>query len=138
MNKLLLNKNGRNHIRIFPLKNIIELPEDAAERIKLCQSIFNELQQSDNAIKHAYYRHTKKGYQVSVWELDNKIYLVNCIRDLDYNYVTTIYISDNLNDMLGISKFLISNIDGIMNDYKNQIIEGKNAYEDFVKKGGEA
>lgn len=138
MNKIILNKNGRNHIRIFPLKNIIELPEDGAERIKLCQSIFVNLQQSNNAIKYAYYRHTKKGYQVSVWQLDDKIYLVNCIRDLDYNYVTTIYISDNLNDMLGIAKFLVSNIDDIMHDYKNQIIEGKEAFEEFNKEGGEA
>lgn len=138
MNKIILNKSGRNHIRIFPLKNIIPLPEDAAERIRLCQSVFVELQQSDDVKKHAYYRHTKKGYQVSVWELNQKIYLVNCIRDLDHNYITTIYISDNLNDMLGIAKFLVSNIDDIMKDYKNQIIEGKEAFEEYTKKGADA
>lgn len=133
MNKILLSKNGRNHIRIFPLKGIIELPEDGAEKIKLCQKIFVELQQSDEAIKHAYYRHTKKGYQVSVWELNKKIYLVNCIRDMDYNYVTTIYISDNLNDMLGIANFLKDNIEEIMRDYKNQIIEGQEAYQEYIE-----
>ena len=135
MNKIILNKNGRNHIRIFPLKGIIEMPENEAKKIELCKSIFQELQQSDNVIKHAYYRHTKKGYQVSVWELNQKIYLVNCIRDLDYNYITTIYIGDNLNDMLGIAKFLVNNIDEIMRDYKNQILEGK---EEFDKKAEQA
>lgn len=138
MNKILLNTKGRNHIRIFPLKDIIKMPEDGAEKIKLCESIFVELQQSDNAVRHAYYRHTKKGYQVSVWELNNKIYLVNCVRDMEHNYVTTIYIGDNLNDMLGIAKFLVNNIEEMMEDYKNQIIEAPEAFKEFIKEGAKA
>jgi len=134
MNKILLNKNGRNHIRIFPLNNIIELPEDGAERIRLCEKIFTELQNSDNATRNYYYRNVKTGHQVSVWSLNDKTYLVNCIRDLDYNYVTTIYISSNLNDMLGIAKFLRANMKQITEDYKKQIIEGKDAFEEFLKK----
>ena len=136
MNKILLNTKGRNHIRIFPLKNIIEMPEE--NKTEFCKKIFVELQQSDNVIKHAYYRHTKKGYQVSVWELNDKIYLVNCVRDMEHNYVTTIYISDNLNDMLGIAKFLVNNIEDIMKDYKNQILEAPEAFKEFNKEGGKA
>lgn len=133
MNKLLLNKNGRNHIRIMPLKNISELPEDGAERIKLCESVFMKLQNDDNAKRHYYYRNVKIGHQVTVYELDNKIYLTNCMRDPDYNYVTTIYISDNLSDMINIAKFLRVNMKQIAEDYKSQILEGKEAFEDFIK-----
>ena len=133
MNKLLLNKNGRNHIRIFPLKNIIKLPEDGAERIHLCEEIFTELQNSDDAVRHYYYRNVKIGHQLTVYELNNKIYLTNCMRDPDYNYITTIYISNNLDDMINIAKFLRVNMKQIADDYKQQIIDGKEAFEDFVK-----
>ena len=136
MNKILLNTKGRNHIRIFPLKNIIEIPEENTS--KFCEQIFVELQQSEDVIRHAYYRHTKKGYQVSVWELNNKIYLVNCVRDMEHNYITTIYIGDNLNDMLGIAKFLVNNIEEMMKDYKNQIIEAPEAFKEFIKEDAKA
>ena len=136
MNKILLSKNGRNHIRIFPLKGIIEIPEE--NQSKFCEDLFLELQNDESAIRHYYYRNVKLGHQITVYESKNKIYLTNCMRDLDYNYVTTIYISDNLNDMLGIAKFLRQNMKQIADDYKNQIIEGKDAFEDFVKEGAEA
>lgn len=131
MNKILLNKNGRNHIRIMPLKGIIELPTENTS--KFCEQLFLDLQNDDNAKRHYYYRNVKLGHQVTVYESDNKIYLTNCMRDLDYNYVTTVYISDNLNDMLNIAKFLRANMKQIAEDYKNQIIEGKDAFEDFIK-----
>ena len=136
MNKILLSKNGRNHIRIFPLKGIIEFPEEG--KSKFCESIFLKLQNDEQAIRHYYYRNVKIGHQVTVYESDNKIYLTNCIRDLDYNYVTTIYISDNLNDMIGIAKFLRANMKQIAEDYKNQILEGAEEFKEFIKPGEES
>ena len=131
MNKILLNKNGRNHIRIMPLNGIIELPTENTSTF--CEELFNKLQNDDSAVRHYYYRNVKLGHQVTVYESDNKIYLTNCMRDPDYNYVTTIYISDNLNDMINIAKFLRANMKQIAEDYKSQIIEGKEAYEEYLK-----
>lgn len=138
MNKILLNQKGRNHIKVMLLKDSeLDMPIDGAEQIKFCEKIFATLQQEE-ATRHYYYRNVKKGYQITVYQIGDMVYLTNCIRDLDHNYVSTIYVSKNLNDMLGIAKFLVSNIDDIMKDYKNQIIEGKEAFEEYTKKGADA
>ena len=130
MNKILLNKNGRNHIKIFPIKDIIEIPESEAERILSCKRIFESFASDESAIRHYYYRNVKSGCQVTVYESDNKIYLTNCIRDPEHNYVTTVYISDNLSDMIAIAKFLVKNNRELTESYKNQIMEG---YEEWLK-----
>ncbi len=135
MNKLLLNKNGRNHIRVYPLNDTIEFPEDKAEKINLCEKLFNDLQHDESAIRHYYYRNVKTGIQVTVFESNNKIYLTNCFRVPEHTYVTTIYINklDSLEDCINIAKFLSKNMNTIGNDYKQQIIDGQEAYDDYVK-----
>ena len=138
MNKILLNQKGRNHIKVKLLKDSdLDMPTDGAEQIKFCESIFMHLQ-NDEATRHYYYRNTKKGYQITVYQIKNMVYLTNCIRDMDKNYISTIYVGKNLNDMLGIAKFLRQNIETLMTDYKNQIEEGKDAFEEFTKKAEEA
>lgn len=134
MNKILLNQKGRNHIKVMLLKDSdLEMPTDKIEQIKFCETLFANLQHDDNAIRHFYYRNVKKGYQIAVYESDSKIYLANCIRDMEHNYITTIYVSKNLNDLKNIAKMLRENIETIMDDYKNQILEGKEAFEDMNK-----
>ena len=133
MNKLLLSKNGRNHIRIVPLKDCVETPEDGAERIRWCEEVFTKLQNSDEAIRHSYYCNRKTGILTGVWELDGKIYLDYCFRTADKGiYVTTVYIypGDGLNDALSIEKFLRINLSDIGQDYKMQILEGKEAWDE--------
>lgn len=134
MNKILLNQKGRNHIKVMLLKDSeLEMPVEDAEKIHFCEKLFINLQHDDNAIRHFYYRNTKKGYQITVYESNDKIYLTNCIRDMEGNYITTIYVSKNLNDLKGIAKMLKENIQTIMSDYKMQIIEGKDAFKDYIE-----
>lgn len=140
MNKLLLSKNGRNHIKVMILKNCIETPTDEAEQINLSHKLFDELQHSEEAIKHSYYCNRKTGILTAIYELNNLIYLVNCFRTFTRGfYVCTLYImpKDNLEDAKAIEKFFKANIAQIAEDYKNQIIEGKDAYEEFINKGAE-
>lgn len=122
MTKILLNKNGRNHIKIMPLGNI-EYPEDPAERVIWCQKAFEELRDSD-AERLYYYCNRKTGLLTGVYDLGGIIYLTNCIRDLDGNYITTIYIGMRPDDAVNVAKFLVSNNKEITDDYRNQIIEG--------------
>jgi len=133
MNKLLLSKNGRNHIRIMPVQNSMEIAETDAGRIEQCKEIFDKLQKSDSAIRHSYYCNRKKGLLTGVWELDGKIYLDYCFHTADKGiYVTTIYVwpQDGLGDALSIEKFLRQNLLSIGEDYKQQVIEGKEAWEE--------
>lgn len=133
MNKILLNQKGRNHIRVMPLKECLVIPEDGAESIKMCQTIFTNLQHSDDVVRHSYHKQAKKGYLTGVYELQDKIYLTNCIRTADKGiYVLNIYVfpGNLLGDALAIEKFLIENIETMMADYKNQILE---AAEDGLK-----
>ena len=139
MNKLLLSKNGRNHIKVMILKDCIETPTDEAEQVRLSHKLFDELQHSEEAIKHSYYCNRKTGILTAIYELNNLIYLVNCFRTFERGfYVCTLYVmpKENLNDAKAIEKFFKANIAQIAADYKNQIIEGKEAYEEFVN--GEA
>ena len=138
MNKILLNQKGRNHIKVMLLKDCeLEMPEDAAEKIKFCEKVFATLQQEE-ATRHYYYRNVKKGYQITVYQINDMVYLTNCIRDMDHNYISTIYVSKNLNDMNSIAKFLRQNIETVMSDYKEQIIEGKEEWDKQHEEGGEA
>lgn len=130
MNKLLLNERGRNHIRIFPTKEVSEqlnIPETEADKIRWCEKCFKTLQHSNDAKRLSIYKHKGKGYLISVWELDNKYYLIQCLRNEFKTFNTTIYISNEKNDMLNIAKFLQENVDSIMKDYKNQILEARDA-----------
>lgn len=136
MNKLLLSKNGRNHIVIYPLKNILELPADNGERIIFCEKLFNNLQNDESAIRHFYYCNRKRGILAAVYELDNKIYLDYCIHTADkgfYKIIIYVLPLESKEDALSIAKFWSKNLNQIGEDYKNQIIEGKDAFEDFIK-----
>lgn len=128
LNKLLLSKNGRNHIRIMPIKDIVKVPEDEGEKIEFCEKLFKDLQTNDQVIRHSYYCNRKKGVLTGVWELDNKIYLDHCFHTADKGiYVATIYIfpKDMLNDVLAIEKFFRNNLSQIGSDYKEQIEDGR-------------
>ena len=138
MNKLLLNERARNHIKIFPMADTVPgLPTDPGDRIRWCESRFKLLQHADNAERLFYVRHKGKGYQISVWELDGLYYLIECIRNEFKTFNTTIYITKDGDDAVNIAKFVQSNIDQIMKDYKEQILEARDAllkakYEDTV------
>ena len=128
MNKLLLNERARNHIKMFPMKDTVsDLPSDEGDKIRWCESRFKLLQHSDNANRLFYVRHKAKGYQISVWELDGLYYLIECIRNEFKTFNTTIYITKDGNDAVNIAKFVQENIDQIMKDYKNQILEARDA-----------
>lgn len=128
MNKLLLNNTARNHIKIFPMKDIFnDIPESEADKIHWCRAQFKHLQHSPDAKRLALYRHKGKGYQISVWELDGLYYLVQCIRNEFKTFNTVIYISKERDDTLNIAKFLQENIEQIMSDYKQQILDARDA-----------
>lgn len=128
MNKLLLNNSARNHIRFFPMKDTISnLPESEKDRILWCKEEFKKLQHSDTAKRLVIYKHRLKGYLISVWEMDGLYYLIVCLRNEFKTFNDTIYISKDKDDMLSIAKFLQQNVDQIMKDYKNQILEARDA-----------
>jgi len=122
-NKILLNQKGRNHIRIFPLYKDVCIPEDEADKIRWAQAKFEELENSSEAERLYIFKSVKKGYLVSVWQLNDLYYLVQSIRNEFSTYNSTIYITNEKNDMLAISKFLRENITTIMKDYKQQILD---------------
>lgn len=79
LNKVLLNSRGNNKIRIVP--DCFKEPEE----------LIDTLQTNDKVIRHSYYCNRKRGLLTGVWQLDNKIYLVICIRLADKkSYDTTI------------------------------------------------
>lgn len=123
MNKLLLRQNARNHIKIFPMKDLFELPEDEGDKIRWCEEKFKLLQHSDNAVRTYLQRNNKKGYLISVWQLGELFYLVNCIRTNTQTYVTTIYITKDGLDANSIAKFLYENVSEIMNDTKQSLLD---------------
>lgn len=129
MNKLLLNCRSRNHIRFLPAKEGMDLgiPTDDADKIKWCEDRFNQLQHRNDITRLCFYSHTKKGYLITVYEMDNLYYLVLCIRNEFRTYNTTIYIDTEKEQLIGIAKFLDKNNSQIMKDYKNQILEARDA-----------
>lgn len=128
MNKLLLNHRARNHIKFFPMENTIDnLPESEADRIRWCAAEFKKLQHSNEAKRLCLYKHRSKGYMISVWELDGLYYLVQCLRNEFKTFNSTIYISKERDDMLSIAKFVQENIEQIMRDYKEQILDARDA-----------
>ena len=138
-NKLLINERARNHIKIFPVEEGVfdDIPTDEGEKIRWCESQYKRLQSSIDAKRIFIDKHRGKGYLVSVWELDGRYYLIQCIRNEFKTFNTVIYVSKNKSDMLNIAKFLKQNVDQIMKDYKEQILEAraalvKNAIENPV------
>lgn len=128
MNKLLLNERARNHIRFFPMKNTFDdIPSDAGEKIKWCESKFKALQHSNDAHRLSIHKHRTKGYMVTVWEFDGLYYLVQCLRNEFKTFNTTIYISKDKQDMINIAAFIEQNIETIMSDYKQQILDARDA-----------
>lgn len=119
MNKLLLNNNGRNHIKFFPMKDVFDdIPEKEGDQIRWCEEKFNELQKSNEAKRLKVFVNRKKGYMISVWELNGNYYLIQCLRNNNRSYNSTIYISKEKQDSLSIAEFLYQNIDSVMTDNK--------------------
>lgn len=129
MNKLLLSNNGRNHIKMFPLYKNPEIPEDEGEKIKWCEEKFNKLQTSDAATRLFYYKNVREGVLISVWELDNLYYLINCIRNEFGTYNDTIYINDIKLDTLASAEFLKQNAIKLMDEYKIKLIQAQNGLQ---------
>lgn len=130
MNKLLINHSARNHIKIFPMQDaaqFLNMPATEAESIAWCNNIFENLRTSKDAKELSVYGNRKSGYRISVWELGGLYYLVQCLKNEFNTFNTTIYISKEQNDMLAISKFLKENIETIMSDYKDQILDARDA-----------
>ena len=130
MNKILLNARSRNHIKILPARDGLNLniPEGADEKIKWCERTFHNLQHGLSVKRLAYYSHRRKGYRISVWEMDDLYYLCVSIRTISgQTYVTTIYIDTEREQLLSIAKFLDKNNERIMSDYKDQILEARDA-----------
>lgn len=126
MNKILLNNKGRNHIKFLPMKNTLnDIPADEGDKIRLCKQLFDELQNSSKTINLFMKKDRHKGYQISLWELDDLYYLAQSMRNEFGTYNNVIYITKEKGDAENIAKFLSSNIRTIMNDYKKQIIDAK-------------
>ena len=130
MNKLLLNEKGRNHIKFFPMKDAVgseEIPDTDKDRILWCESEYKRLRISDDAENLVTYKNRARGYLISVWQLNTRYYLIQCIRNAAGAFNDTIYISNEKDDLLSIARFLKENIETIMSDYKEQITDARNA-----------
>jgi hypothetical protein len=124
-NKLLLNNKARNHIKVFPVDKTIVIPEGEAEKIKWAESVYKRLElESVNLVT---YKNKSRGYMISVWQMDDKYYIIESIRNEFKTFNNTIYINDNKNDSLAIAKFLKDNIITIMSDYKQQLLDAKDS-----------
>lgn len=124
MNKLLLNSKGRNHIKLFPMKDLFDdIPEDEGDKIRWCESKYLHLQHSDDANRLLLHKNKAKGYLISVWELEGYYYLINCIRVASGAFVTTIYITKDGNDAKSIAGFLQQNVEEIMSDTKQSLLD---------------
>lgn len=124
-NKILINSRARNHIKLFPLINGLDIPEDEGDKIRWCEERFKELEEDTKAVKLYNYSSIKKGFSVTVWESKGLYYMVQCIRNEFRTYNTTIYIHNQKQDCINIAKFLRKNVISIMNDYKQQILDAK-------------
>ena len=126
MNKLLLNRRARNHIRFFPMKDTISnLPESESDRIKWCEAEFKRLERNNDAKRLVLHKNKAKGYLISVWQMDNLYYLILCLRNEFKTFNDTIYINSEREDTINIAKFLRDNVDQIMSDYKKQLLDAR-------------
>lgn len=126
MNKLVLNSKARNHFRMYPLCKVdafkgFEHSEDA------CEALYNGLLKDRDAQRLSIEKNKSKGYMITVWhQPSNGLYFLICsIRNEFKTFNNTIYIDNHGDDMVKIAKFLKENIDGIMADYKDQILEAR-------------
>ena len=128
MNKLVLAPKSRHHIKFLPLEgSVSDLPKTEAEGILWCQAKYEELERAEDAVRIARYSHPKKGYLISLWELNGLYYLIQSLRNEFGTYNDTVYLSRNRKDCESIAKFLDRNVDGIMRDYRSQILEARDA-----------
>ena len=124
MNKLLLNQSARNHIKVFPMKNVFDdLPTEEADQIRWCEEQYKRLQQSDNAKRLVIYKNRSKGYLFSVWEADGLYYMIQCIRNEFKTYNDIIYITKDGEDAKSIAKFLYDNVENIMQGMTKDLIK---------------
>ena len=132
MNRVLLNNAGRNHIKVFPLKHKDDLPLTEQERLAWAQQTYENLVTDKAAINHVIYSNKKKGYLITVYESQTKFYLGFCVRSNKGFYNTTIYINDNLSDLLAIAKFFKQNVEEISKSFKNSIIDIEKVVEEIA------
>lgn len=126
MNKLLLNRAGRNHIRFFPMPDTVpDIPDLEADRIRWCESRYKALERDPEAKRLCLYKNRTKGYLVSVWESGGLYYLIQCIRNEWKTFDDTIYVTKDGNDAVAIAKFVHENIETIMADYRQQILDAR-------------
>ena len=121
MNKILLNGSARNHIKVFPMKDIEGIPLTDKERYAWMEERYKTLQNSKKANKLYLDSNKRKGYLVGVWELDGIIYLVMSIRTAKGVFNNVIYMSKNKEDLVAIAKFLVENITEISNSFKENL-----------------
>lgn len=87
----------------------------------------------DNATELVKYRHVRKGFMITVAELNNYYYLIQCVKhDESGSYINNIYVSENKNDMLAIAKFLNKNLMELAHSYKEQIENVGVEYQKWV------
>lgn len=125
--KLVLEPNARNHFKVL-LLGVDNIPESEKEQILLAEKMYNELEQDNNREKLYRFSSQKKGIMISVFKSNNRGYLIQSIKNEFETYNNTVYVSDNINDLVNIAKFLRSNITDIMSDYKQQILDAKDMY----------
>ena len=132
-NKLLLNNNNRNHIKIMPLAKDLEIPKEEKEQIIWCKEKFEELQNAQDLKTLWKSVNRKKGYLIALYELNNLYYIVISLRNEFNTYNNTIYIHNIEQDSLNICKFLRQNIQECMSDYKKLIIDAREDYVEQMK-----
>lgn len=121
MIKILLNPEGRNHIK-FMASPEREMPEDEGEQIETVENIYNSLCEYGE-IK---YEKIKSGnYAIKVVKLGGTFYDVVSLRNEFGTYNSTIYEMTNENDAMAIAKFIGKNIQTLMKAYKQQVLDAK-------------
>ena len=138
MNKLVLNPKGRNHFKILPFGDIVNAaPTDNGELIKWGEKLYNELEYSINAINCFRKVNSAKGHMLSVWQLEDKCYLIISLRNEFGTYNNCMYIGTGepqKQDFINIAKFLTENLNTLSKDYKKQILDAKKMYVPDINK----
>ena len=141
MNKLVLNPKGRNHFKILPFGDIVNTaPTDNGELIKWGEKLYNELEYSTNAINCFRKVNSGKGYMITVWQLEEKCYLIVSLRNEFSTYNNSIYVGtgeSQKQDFINIAKFLSENLNSLSKDYKKQILDARKMYVPDINKNVE-
>ena len=141
MNKLVLNPKARNHFKILPFDNIVNnAPTDNGELIQWGEKLYNELEYSTNAINCFRKVNSGKGYMITVWQLEEKCYLIVSLRNEFSTDNNSIYVGtgeSQKQDFINIAKFLSENLNSLSKDYKKQILDARKMYVPDINKNVE-